>query len=106
MHGVAIPVMVALGSFTLGGGGQMSGGTASVSMDDQSGLTIDDLCAAAETRARSLGHALDAWEDVGGEQYLARATTCSACGEAAYVRIEEGMHGIAGGACSQPCPGS
>ena len=70
----------------------------------QSRVTIDDLCTATEDRARALGHRLGAWEDVREEGATGRRASCTACGCAAYVRIEGGLLGAAGRAHTEPCP--
>jgi hypothetical protein len=66
-------------------------------------MTLDELCALVETRASSLGHRLEPWDDSGEEPALARVTSCTICGRAAYARIERGLVGAAGAAYSQPC---
>jgi hypothetical protein len=68
-------------------------------------MEIEDLCAAAEKRARGLGHRLGAWEDRSERSVTARQATCATCAAVAYVRIEGGLLGAAGGACTAPCAG-
>lgn len=80
--------------------------TARPSLEDQAQVTVDALCAAAEKRAQQFGHRLGDWEDVGEEGYVARRAACSVCGALAYVRIEDGLYGVAGEAISQQCAGS
>jgi hypothetical protein len=67
-------------------------------------LGIDELCAAAEDRARGLGHRLGSWEDRSDELATARRATCSICGSVAYVRIEPNLFGGAGAALTERCP--
>ena len=66
---------------------------------------IEAACAAAEERARRLGHALGPWSDESDESAVARRATCTICGAVVYVRVEDGLAGAAGKACSEPCPG-
>lgn len=67
------------------------------------GLGIDDLCGAAEERARNLGHRLGGWEDRSDELAAERRASCSICGKVAYVRIEPGLVGASGTALTEPC---
>lgn len=64
---------------------------------------IDELCAAAGERARSLGHRLGDWEDRTNELAIARRAWCSVCGSVAYVRIEPNLYGGAGAALTERC---
>jgi hypothetical protein len=66
-------------------------------------MGIEDLCAAAEDRARDLGHRLGAWEDRSDELAIARRASCSVCGNVAYVRIEPNLLGGAGAALTERC---
>jgi hypothetical protein len=66
-------------------------------------MTVDELCALVEARARSLGHRLEPWQDPGEEVTASRSTKCVICGRAAYVRIERGLLGAAGPAYSEVC---
>lgn len=68
-------------------------------------LLVEQLCAAAESRALDLGHRLGEWEDVTEGQALARRARCVRCDQVAYVRFEEGLLGMAGEASSLRCPG-
>jgi hypothetical protein len=77
----------------------------SSSLGKDSRIEIDDLCAAAEKRARGLGHWLGAWEDRSEGSVTARQARCSTCAAVAYVRIEDGLLGSAGEACTERCPG-
>ena len=71
----------------------------------QSLMTLYDLSTATVERAKNLGHRLGAWEELSEEGATARRTVCEACGRVAYVRIEGGLFGAAGGACTDRCPG-
>jgi hypothetical protein len=75
----------------------------SSSLGKDSRIEIDDLCAAAEERARGLGHRLGAWEDRSEGSVTAWRATCSTCAAVAYVRIAGGLLGAAGEACTEPC---
>jgi hypothetical protein len=66
-------------------------------------LGIDELCAAAEERARSLGHHLGSWEDRSDELATARRAACSICGSVAYIRIEPNLFGGSGAALTDRC---
>jgi hypothetical protein len=63
---------------------------------------IARLCALAEERAQSLGHTLGPWKDP-SQTTAARHATCSVCGRVVYVRIEDGLLGVAGEAWSERC---
>jgi hypothetical protein len=71
--------------------------------NDDRASQIDELCALVEDRARSLGHRLDQWQDAGEGMTTSRRTMCTVCGRVAYVRIEGGLLGAAGPACSEDC---
>jgi hypothetical protein len=66
-------------------------------------IDIGRLCALAEERTRSLGHTLGPWTDPGQAVTASRHATCSNCGRVVYVRVEDGLLGIAGEACSERC---
>jgi hypothetical protein len=74
--------------------------SSSLEKDD---LGIDELCAAAEDRARSFGHRLGRWEDRSDELAIARCATCEVCGGVAYVRVEPNLSGGAGAALTERC---
>lgn len=69
-------------------------------------VEIEGACAVAEERARGLGHPLGPWCDESDGSAVARRAACTICGAVVYVRVEDGLAGAAGGACSEPCPGS
>lgn len=66
-------------------------------------MTVEELCALVEERARSLGHRLEPWEDTGEGVTASRRTSCAICGRVAYVRIEGGLLGAAGAASVEAC---
>jgi hypothetical protein len=72
-----------------------------VGRDDVSDITR--LCALAEERARSLGHTLGPWKDPDQTTTASRHARCSVCGRVVYVRVEDGLLGVAGEAWSERC---
>jgi hypothetical protein len=61
------------------------------------------LCELAEERAQSLGHSLGPWTDPDQTKTESRHATCSVCGRVVYVRVEDGLRGVAGEAWSERC---
>jgi hypothetical protein len=66
-------------------------------------MTVDELCALVEERARSLGHRLEPWQDTGDMVTASRRSRCTICGRAVYVRVEGGLLGTAGAANVEAC---
>jgi hypothetical protein len=64
---------------------------------------LDELCLLAVTAAGRKGHDVRDWTDDPAAGASARRATCHRCGLPLYVRLEEGMTGIAGAALAQPC---
>jgi hypothetical protein len=63
---------------------------------------LDELCRIAAEASRGRGHELGDWTDdaAGGS---ARHARCATCGRIAYVRVGEGMTGLAGDALRERC---
>jgi hypothetical protein len=70
-------------------------------MDDRA--TLGELCALASAAAKARGHELDDWIDPAGDDTTARRATCRRCGRVVYIRVEDGMQGMAGPALREPC---
>jgi hypothetical protein len=62
---------------------------------------LDELCRIAAEAARRRGHELGDWAEPEGGS--ARQAACASCGRVAYVRVGEGMTGLAGDALFEQC---
>jgi hypothetical protein len=71
-------------------------------MDD--GVALRDLCALASAAAMKHGHELDDWATPPGGDTIARRAECRRCGRVVYVRVEDGLQGMAGAALRERCP--
>jgi hypothetical protein len=64
---------------------------------------LQELCAVAAAAAEQRGHELDDWIAPSDGDTIARRATCQRCGRVAYVRVENGIRGMAGAALREPC---
>jgi hypothetical protein len=64
---------------------------------------LDELCRLAMAAAEGRGHDIREWVDERDDGALAKRARCDRCGKPIYVRIEDGMTGMAGGALTQSC---
>lgn len=69
------------------------------------GPLVEELCSAARSRAKALGHRLGDWEDATEGRAVARRARCRRCDRVAYIRLEDDLLGMAGEAFAGSCPG-
>jgi hypothetical protein len=66
---------------------------------------LEALVRAATAAAEARGHRLRTWTSARDEEGLAFASTCHRCGEALYVRRQDGLVGMTGRALAETCDG-
>jgi hypothetical protein len=72
-------------------------------VSSQADPRLHELCDLAAAAAERKGHDLGEWEDDRASDVHARRTTCRRCGRAVYVRLGDGMTGMAGAALTERC---